>query len=449
MAIPNVLHVDLDAFFASAEQVRDPSLRGRPVIVGSAHEKRGVVAAASYEARPYGVRAGMPIFQARELCPDAVFLPGDFRMYLRFSRQVFELLEGISPAVERASLDEGYVDLSGCERLYGTWSAGPLGRLPFCEDAPGVYVRRESQAVPPGRRTTVPQPWRWVAAMGLWIKRLVKARTGLNVSVGCAANKLVAKTASDCAKPNAVVLVAPGSEEDFFLTLPLGDIPGMGRAVLEKLRRWNVRTVADARRLPREVLGAAFGDRHGPAIHRALRGVGEAGLARPALPRSVSRETTFWEASNDRTFVEGMLFYLTERVGNALRRDALAGRTVHLRVRYDDFSTVVSSRSLREPTFQDEEIFGVARMLLSRRWLRSRRMRLVGVGVSGLRPAAQRQVRLFDDGGERRRRLDGCLDRLRERFGFGVVQRGPSIELATRLEGDATGYKLRTPALSR
>jgi len=449
MDVPRILHVDLDAFFASVEQVLDPSLKGKPVLVGSAQESRGVVASASYEARACGVHAGMPMFQALDLCPGAVHLPGSYREYERFSSAVFEIFECVSPTVERGSLDEGYVDLEGCERLYGSLSARPIGRLPFSVLVPGVYVRREDRAVPPGERTIVPDPWRWVCAVALRVKRLVRAVTGLNVSVGCATNKLAAKAASDFAKPNGLVLVAPGREADLFLKLPLKDIPGLGRAVREKLGRWNVHTVADARRLPERLLRNAFGKRAGECIHCALRGEGDAELAEPSRPRSISRESTFWTASNDFEFVAAMAFYLTERVGNALRAEGLAARTVHVKLRYEDFTTVDGSRTLAEGTCTDVGIFAVARELLTARWRRDRRLRLVGVGVSNLRPGGAFQCRLFGENPERVRRLERCLDRLRGRFGFGVVQRGPSILLASRLGDGEDGHKLRTPALSR
>jgi len=425
MTDPHILHVDLDAFFASVEQVLDPALRGRPVVVGSADGKRGVVASASYEARAFGVRAAMPIFQARKLCPQAVFRAGSYGEYERFSREVFDVLAEVSPTVEGCSLDEGYVDLTGCERLYGAWSAAPLGRLPFCRDGGGVYVRREARAVPPARRALTPDRCRWIAAVAAWIKHAVRARTGLNVSVGCATNKLVAKAASDFAKPNGLAVVPAGAEADFFLSLPLEEIPGIGQAVRDALHKWNVRTVAAARRVPAEALQGCFGDCAGRALYRALRGEGETELAAPSLPAGMSRETTFWTASSDRRFVEAEMFGLTERLANALRRQGLAGRTVHLKLRYEDFATVTLSRSLREPTCAEEDIFAAARGLLDQRWCRTRRLRLVGVGVSRLGPVSSRQGALFDDESERQRRVHRCLDNLRGRFGFDVVQRGP------------------------
>ncbi len=448
--MPLIIHVDIDAFFASVEQVLNPDLKGKPVIVGGGIEGRGVVASASYEARPFGLKAGMPIFRARELCPDGVYLSPRFGEYNRFSEQVFEVLSGISPSVEEASLDEAYVDLRGCERMYGTWSARPVARLPFVKEADGVYWRMEKRAIPPARRVLLPEDSRWVAAVGLWIRRAVRAETGLDVSVGIGSNRLVAKTASGFGKPCGITLVEAGHEAAFLAMLGLKDIPGIGRATRERLLKWNVRTVEEARRLPRELLEDAFGCRRGAAMYDLLRGRAcsaddSTGRRQPDLPKSISRETTFWTASNDYEFVESMLFYLTERLGRALRREGLAGRTVHVKLRYQDFASVQCSRSMGQYADRDEKIFAEARKLLKGRWRRSRRLRLVGVGLTDLRPARTFQGRLFDDGADRSRRLDRCVDDLRERFGFGIVQRGPSINLAHAAEG-VEDVKLPEPA---
>ncbi|MBS3762969.1 MAG: DNA polymerase IV [Planctomycetes bacterium] len=448
MEQPHILHVDLDAFFASAERVLSPELKNKPVIVGSAQENRGVVASASYDARSKGVKAGMPIYQSRRLCPEAAYRPGNYSEYKRLSQEVFAILWELTPKVEPVSLDEAYLDVSGCERLHGSRGAGPLGRLPFAIISGGTYVRQETDALPPPKRTLVPRHHRWISALAMTIKQTVRTRTDLTVSVGCATNKLAAKSASDFCKPDGLALITPGTEEQFFLTLPLGEIPGIGRATREKFHKWNAHTVAEARHLPRSLLKTAFGDR-GCSIHAALRGQGETELTLPEHPRSLSRERTFWTPSNDRNFVESMLFYLTERLGKTLRKKQLVGRTVHVKLRYNDFTTVERSRSLKTPADLDEEIFPVASHLMDRRWDQRRRLRLVGVKVSDLRPNCQRQQKLFDDKLERQRRIDRCVDELRDKFGFNVVQKGLSIALNSRLERDDKGFQLRTPALSQ
>jgi DNA polymerase-4 len=427
-----IVHVDIDAFFAAVEQVLDPALRGWPVVVGGGIEGRGVVASASYEARPYGLKAGMPIYKAKELCPHGVFIGGHHEEYNRFSAHVFDILCALSPSVEQASLDEAYMDLRGCERMYGLWSARPIARLPFLRDADGVYRRSERRAVAAGRRTMLPEDCRWVGAVALHLKRQVREQTGLDVSVGIGSNKLVAKAASDFGKPSGVTLVEAGSEGEFLGLLELKDIPGIGPSVRERFARWNVHSVEEALRLPLDLLQDAFGPERGAAVHALLRGTpGEpAELHLPERPKSISRETTFWTASNDYEFVESMLFYLTERLGRALRRERMEGRTVQVKVRYSDFSTVQRSRSMGEHADRDEAVFATARGLLKALWCRSRRVRLVGVGLTDLRAARLFQGRLFESGAERSRRIDRCLDGLRERFGFDAVRRGPAIRLA-------------------
>ncbi|MFW6189721.1 MAG: DNA polymerase Y family protein [Planctomycetota bacterium] len=431
MDAPCILHVDIDAFFAAVEQVLDPELQGRPVVVGGGAGGRGVVASASYEARRYGLKAGMPIYKAKELCPNGAFIAGHHEEYNRFAERVSDILCGLSPSVEQASLDEAYVDLRGCERMYDLWAVRPIGRLPFLREADGVYRRSERRAVPPSQRRRLPRACRWPGAVALWLRRAVRARTGLEVSVGVGPNKLIAKTASDFGKPCGVTVVEPGAEAIFLGLLELKDIPGIGRSVREKFRKWNVRRVEEARRLSVELLRDAFGPQRGRAIHSLLHGsAGEpVELSGDEPPKSISRETTFWSATNDFEFVESMLFSLTERMGRALRREGMEGRTVRAKVRYSDFNTVQRSRSMGRYSDCDEAIFEVARDLLRRCWSRTRRIRLVGVGVTDLRPSRVFQDRLFDDDLERSRRIDRCLDELRERFGFDAVRRGPAIRL--------------------
>jgi DNA polymerase-4 len=432
MDAPLILHADIDAFFASVEQVLNPELKGKPVIVGGGIEGRGVIASASYEARPFGLTAGMPIFRARELCPNGIYVPPNFPEYNRFAGRVFDILSSVSPSVEQASLDEAYVDLSGCERMYGLWSARPLSRLPFAREGEGIYRRSDAVPIPPEHRIVLPDSCRWVAGLALSVKRRIRHETGLDVSFGIGPNKLIAKIAADFGKPNGIGLVECGREADFLSRLELKDIPGLGRSTRNHLLKWNVRTVAEARRLPRELLCDAFGPERGALLYDLLRGRlddrrGE--LRIDELPRSISRETTFWTPSSDYGFVESMLFYLTERLGRALRREGLEGRTVQVKLRYQDFVRVQCSRSLGEHTDRDDRVFEVARRLLRMRWCRTRRLRLVGVGLTDLRPAQSYQMHLFDTRGDRCRRIDRCLDGLRDRFGFGVIQRGPSIEL--------------------
>jgi len=451
MELPRVVHLDLDAFFASVEQVLEPGLRGRPVIVGSEDERKGVeqvlepglrgrpvivgsederkgvVASASYEARRFGIRAGMPVIEARRLCPQGVYLAGHCHEYERFSKEVFEVLRRVSPAVEEGSLDEGYISLRGCERLYACWSARPLARMAFRRSMEGVYVRREDRAIPPAERTMAPERFRWVVAVALWLKRVVHAQTGLSASLGIAANKLAAKAASDFAKPNGLVVVEPGRELDFFGMLGLGDIPGIGRATRAKLREWNVTTVSQARRLPLRLLQCGFGQERGEALYGLLRGRGFPAICRERCPQSISRATTFYQSLCDLGQVESILLRLTERLGNAVRRGGLEGLRVQLKMRYEDFCTITSSAAAPAYTDRDAEIFRIARSLLRTKWRRRRRLRLVGVELSRLRRKPDVQSKLFADDAERHARIDRCLDNLRLRFGFDVVRRGLTL----------------------
>jgi len=336
-------------------------------------------------------------------------------------------------------------EVPGAGRLAVASGGGIVGRdgdghLWLFDPATGDLKRRavplpragSPYGAPGARREMLPEGSRWVGAVAVWIKRRVRAETGLYVSVGVGANKLVAKAASDFGKPSGVTLVEAGREGAFLGLLELKDIPGVGPSVREKFARWNVHSVAEALRLPVDLLQDAFGPERGQSLYGLLRGMpGEPVEVRaPDRPKSISRETTFWTASNDYEFVEAMLFYLTERLGRALRREGMEGRTVQVKVRYSDFETVQRSRSMGEHVDRDEAVFATARELLKTQWCRSRRVRLVGVGLADLRPVRVFQDSLFDTGAERSRRIDRCLDGLRERFGFGVVQRGPAIRLA-------------------
>jgi len=268
--------------------------------------------------------------------------------------------------------------------------------------------------------------------VALRIRRAVRGQLGLNVSAGIGSNKLIAKLASKLAKPDGAALVAPGYEADFLATIDLKDVPGIGPVTRERLHRWNVRSVEQARRLPPEVWEDAFGPERGAALYGLVRGdlpCEAAGLRADGPPRSISRETTFWSASGDYAFVESMLFYLTERLGRALRRERVHGRTVQVKLRYQDAAAVQCARTLRAPTDGDAPIFAAARSLLRARWTRTRRLRLVGVGLADLRPVLARQDSLFDGDAEHARRIDRCLDGLRDRFGFDVIRRGLSINL--------------------
>jgi len=412
---PIIAHVDLDAFFASVEQVLNPRLAGQPVVVGGYADDRSVVASASYEARARGIHVAMPLFRAYRLCPQAHYLRGNYHEYARFSEQIFKLCERFTPLVEPASIDEGYLDLTGTAR---------------------VHLRAEGP--------------RWPIAVGQLLRETVQRETGLNVTVGIGSNKLVAKIAAKYAKPNGLCYVAPGYEEAFLSPLPLKAIPGIGPRTAEVLGEYNLRTVADLRAIPRELLVRTFGEAAGESLYEKARGRGDERIEPPVEPKSISRETTFEQDTADLNFIKSMLYYLTERACRKLRQLGLAAHVVTVKLRYSDFVTQLRGRSLGHYSDQDHEFYAAAGELLERLYTRRVQVRLVGVQVSGLTAGAVRQTHLWlEQAHEKRRRLYAAADRVRDRFGFSALSAGRSIELLSTHEADREGFKLRTTCLSR
>ncbi|MFW6159220.1 MAG: DNA polymerase IV [Planctomycetota bacterium] len=399
---PCIMHVDIDAFFASVEQARDPRLRGRPVIVGS-----GVIASCSYEAREYGLCAGMPLNQARRLCPAAVILEGHYPTYRCFSRRVFELCREVAPHVE-AHLDEAYCDLTGTDALHG----GPE---------------------PAGRR----------------LKDTVKAETGLTVSVGIGTNRMIARMAGSSGKPDGLVRVPEDREADFVRDLPVRELPAVGRARLEVLRQLNIATIGDLRAVDRSDLEALFGA-DGAALYERCRGRDSRGIAEDEQPKSISRETAFEQDTADRARIDGMLYYLVERAARAVRDLGLQCRTIGVRIRYADSKGDAATRSLPGPSDLDSELFAVAHDLLDRLYRRRVSLHALGVRFSRLSMSRERQGTLF--GGTdpaRRARLYNCLDRLRGRFGHTAVVTGKVLDTLGEQREDHHGFILRTPCLTK
>jgi DNA polymerase-4 len=386
-----ILHVDLDAFFVAVERLRDPSLMGRPVVVGAdprGGKGRGVVAAASYEARAFGIHSAMPIGEAYRRCPHAAWLPGSPDLYRRAARAVRSVLQRFTPAVEAVSIDEAYLDLTGTERLHG----------------------------PP--RATAER-----------IRRAVHAETRLPVSMGLATTKAVAKIASDLCKPEGFLEVWPGREAAFLAPLPLDRMPGIGPATREKLWQFNLRTLGDLARLVPELASGVFGD-YGASLSARARGADERGVSSDELPKSVSRECTFESDTADIEFCVAMLWYLSERAARDLRSHRLTARTVTLKLRYRDFTTITRSHTLDTPTDSERRVAEVARDLFRAAYVRRVSVRLLGVGLTNLVAAAP-QLDLFAAPRELAwERLIAPLDGLRDRFGFGAVRAGSSILLA-------------------
>ncbi len=308
-----IAHLDFDAFFAAVEENRDPSLRGKPVIVGGG--ERGVVSTANYVARRYGIHSAMPLRTARRLCPHGVYLTGHHRLYLDYSRRLMAMLEGYSPLVEQMSLDEAYLDLTGTERLFG----------------------------PPVRTARL-------------IQRRVVDELHLSISVGLATNKLVAKVASDHHKPAGFTVVPPGTEAEFLAPLPVERLPGVGPALLEQLRDRGVTTVGDLARVPPHLLRLSFGEWGELLAHRA-RGEDLRRVTPNEEVKSISREHTFEEDVSDVSLLESTLVALTEDVCRRLRRQRLEARTVTVKIRYSDFVTHTCSHTLSRPLDVDEAFF--------------------------------------------------------------------------------------------
>ncbi|QPJ61487.1 MAG: DNA polymerase IV [Candidatus Nitronauta litoralis] len=390
-----ILHVDLDAFFASVEQMRDPSLKGKPVIVGGDPNGRGVVAAASYEARKFGVHSAMPVARAKRLCPDAIFVRGSHGLYSEISKQFFEILETYSPLVESMSLDEGYIDLTGCERLHG----GPAEKT-------AARIRHQ-----------------------------VEDELGICASIGMGTNKLIAKIASGMAKPNGFLRVPPGQERNFLKRLPIKRIPGIGPKGEEQLRRLGIKTVGQLTMLPLDELERSFGE-WGTRLYYRSRGQCDSPVrAREEAAKSISRETTLEEDSLDRPYLNAMLSYLTEKTAAQLREEGLYARTVTLKLRFYDFKTITRSRTLSEASCEDHILFESISKLFTLAAMDRIPVRLVGVSLSGLTTDRQKQLDLFHPTApERWGRLYKGIDRLRTKYGFETILRANSV-----LRGRRTG----------
>jgi DNA polymerase IV len=394
-----IFHVDMDAFFVSVEELSDPALKGRAVVVGGQRDERGVVSAASYEARKFGVHSAMPLRTAAKLCPHAIFVDGHPDRYRECSAQVYEVLNTFSPLVEMASIDEAYLDMTGTDRLHG----------------------------PPLR-----------AAHSLHNK--VKAETQLNCSIGIGASRLIAKVSSAKAKPNGVLWVIPGQETKFLAPLDVRDIPGVGKVMEQNLHALGIHQVADLARLDESVLEERFG-KWGLALAGKARGEDAGGwfdaeVGERSNPKSISHEHTFNEDTANAVQLETTLMRLTEMVARRLREHRLHARTIQLKLRYKDFTTITRAHSLAASTQLDTEIFEQIRTLFRKTWKQGAEIRLLGVHVSSVEEAAPGQMDLLDDGRHQRwQQALAAADRLRDKFGE------RSVGLAGGLKG---GFREKT-----
>jgi DNA polymerase-4 len=374
-----ILHVDLDAFFAAVEQRDRPELRGRPVVVGMGGPRdRGVVSAASYEARRFGIRSAMPLRTAAALCPDAVFVPVDSRRYAAVSRQVMDILRRYSPLVEPVSIDEAFLDVAGTEALHG--SAEEVARR---------------------------------------IRADIRAELSLTASVGVGSSKLVAKVASDLRKPDALVVVPEGTEAGFLAPLPIGRLWGVGERTRAALAEYGVRTIGQLAALPEDLLYRRFG-RQGLALAARARGIDPSPVAGGQPAKSVSHEHTFEEDTSDAETIERTLLALAEGVAARLRDGGVRCQTVAVKVRDERFRTITRQRTLERPT-ADAGVIWRAALELARPEVRGIRVRLLGIAASHLGTAEQ--LDLFAPGSDRGARVQEAADRIRRRFGARAIMR--------------------------
>jgi len=381
-----ILHIDMDAFYSSVEERDDPRLVGRPVVVGGTAEGRGVVAAANYEARKFGVHSAMPAVTARRLCPRAAFLPVRMEHYAAISRQIRGVFEQYTPLVEPLSLDEAFLDVVGSEHLFG--GAAEIGRR---------------------------------------IKEQIRREVGLAASVGVAPNKFLAKIASDLKKPDALVIVEPDRVQAFLDPLPVGRIWGVGKVTDRVFERYGIRTIGQLRNVPRETLATLFGD-SGDHYWNLAHGIDGRAVVPDREAKSISNETTFAVDIDDGGTLRAWLLELVEQVARRLRGHGLKGRTVELKVRFADFRTISRSQTLPEPSHATEELWQTAAELLAKRLAEPHLpVRLLGMGVSGLdsRPT---QGLLFDaEERQKQGRLDEVADRIKDRFGKAAIVRAAGL----------------------
>ncbi len=399
---PKIVHVDVDAFFASVEQVLDPHLRGKPVLVG-----RGVVASASYEAKARGVRTAMTFRRAREICPQAIVVPGQYEHYADYAERVRKILESFTPAVETAALDDFYLDFTGTARLY--------------PDFPGILRRLQER---------------------------VSAETGLGVSVGAATSKLVASVASRLIRPLGFRIVPPGTEKEFLAPLPVEKLHGIGHAHASTLRERGIETIGQLREVPVEALEATFGRVIGQQLWERARGQDPRLVAALPEPKSISRETTIEGGTIDLEFLAALVEYLSERIGSTLRAHERQARTLALRLRYTDSFSAGRALKLDPPANDEKTLLAAAMELFHELFTRRVALRWVGLQVANLEPE-QRQNELFDRCANRRWYLNRGVDAVRGRFGWNAVFYGKGLELREHYATKPDGLVLSTPCLSR
>lgn len=398
--------LDIDCFFASVEMAIHPELKGKPLCVGGRRGERGIVVCPNYEARRYGVRTAMPVRTAERLLPPgAIFMRGNHRLYGEYSDRVMAALDGFTPDIERVSIDEAYMDVTGCLHLWGGGAGGAV---------------------------------RMATAM----KGRIMQKCGLSVSIGIASNKVCAKIAAGLKKPDGLVIVPPGEEKEFLAPLPVEVIPGVGQKTLPKLHTRGIVTVGDL--LHQRDTGRSALDRYLAAV---AEGRDERVIQADRVEKSISRDTTFGHDTADRNFILSTLYYLLERCCKTLRERKEVASTITVKVRYTDFTTVQKQTTLVYPTAYEEEFYAVAHRLLATVLPPGRRIRLVGIKASGLTPCGGEgeQMEFGIVRPEKLGRLHHRIDALRVKFGYGSIQWGMTVPLQRTFHAADDGYELHSP----
>jgi len=379
--------MDLDAFFASSEQLEHPEYQGLPVVVGARPGHRGVVAAASYEARRFGIHSAMPIAEAYRRCPDAVFLRPDIEKYRRYSRQVFQILETLAPTVEAASIDEAYLDVSGLEKLSG---------------APETIGRE--------------------------IKQRILAGTGLTASVGIGPNRLIAKLGSEYQKPDGLTVVTPEQVPDFLAPMPVSNLRGLGHQTLKIFNRLGIRTVAQLRAIPQPQLEQHLGEKAAANFHRQAFGIASDEVVSNRRRKSISKETTFEADVRDHTVLHDALRGLAADVARTARREGLSGSVVTLKIRFAGFDTYTRQFKRATPTCDERDMLKTAWRLFLGGKLPDKPVRLIGIGISDWEQGQPAQADLFDQPEQRgdNKQLLKTIDAVTEKFGKNLLQVGVS-----------------------
>ena len=379
-----ILHVDLDAFFVSVELLDKPELRGKPVAVGGRIDQRGVISSASYEARKFGVRSALPTRTAFQLCPDLILLPPRHDLYAQHSREVMAVLHEITPQLEQLSIDEAFLDITGTELRYG--SAEQLAR--------DLHDR-------------------------------IRDEFGLPCSIGVASNKLVAKIATEHAKPNNICSVASGEEAAFLAPLPVRALWGVGPKTAEILKALDIETIGQIAQARPDVLAYRLGKHGADDLVRRAQGLDDSPVESERVTKQISQETTFAKDVREAADLRATLLELSEGVGLHLREANLSARTIAIKLRYSDFTTFTRQTTLPQPTNIDQEIFATAWTLFEANW-HQRAIRLIGVAGRQLSPAA-RQLDLFDTQDDRAERLTRTVDEIRHKYGTDALKRGSTL----------------------